>query len=412
MVLPKKTLLITSGVLIATFLTIYFILINPKKNSENEEAEDSFSEKRKVEEAPIPVKVVKARKSELIIRFKSPGQAVCKRVITIKAEVPGIIEELLVDEGKKVKEGELLVRLDNEKYKLQLREAESRRLEKLSRFLIEGEEYSFLSKKGEKRALNKDKIEKEYQRALSLYKQGLISEKEFEKAKRNYELMLIESGEKREEIRASVAGLTQAELEVKRAQMDLERTRIKAPFSGVIANIKVSPKEHIQAGQELFTLVDLNSIYVEAKILESEIGKVKIGREVNIRFSAYPLKVFKGRVKAISPLVDPEEKTCKILINVANPTGEIKPGMHAEVEIAADIYKNRLIIPREAILIRSGGRKLAFVVENGLAKWRYITTGLENENYAEVLEGINEGELVIVEGHFTLAHDARVKIVE
>lgn len=91
--------------------------------------------------------------------------------------------------------------------------------------------------------------------------------------------------------------------------------------------------------------------------------------------------------------------------------GEIKPGMHAEVEIAADIYKNRLVIPREAILVR-GGRKLAFVVQGELAKWRYIKTGLENEKYAEVLEGIKEGELVITEGHFTLAHDARVRIVK
>jgi RND family efflux transporter MFP subunit len=316
-----------------------------------------------------------------------------------------------VEEGKNVKEGDLLVKLDDEKYKLQLREAESRRLEKLSRFLIEGEEYTFLPKKKKSQFKDKNKIKKEYQKALSLYQQGLISEKEFEEIKRKYELALIESGEKREEIRASVAGLTQAELEVKRAQMELEKTLIRAPFSGVITNIKVSPKEHVQAGQELFTLVDLNSIYVEAKILESEIGKIKVGREVNIRFTAYPSKIFKGYVRAISPIVDPEEKTCKIHINVANPAGEIKPGMHAEVEIASDIYEDRLIIPKEAILVR-GGRKLAFVVENGLAKWRYIKTGLENEEYAEVLEGINEGELVIVEGHFTLAHDAKVKIVE
>ncbi len=410
MVLPKRLLLITSGVLILVFLLIYFVLMNPRKNQENNSDEDFPVEKKKVKEAPIPVKVVKAKRDKLIIRLKSPGQAVCKRIITVKAEVPGVIEELLVDEGKKIKEGDLLVKLNDEKYKLQLKEAESRRLEKLSRFLIEGEEYS-LSGKGKKQKFNKEKIEKEYQKALSLYKQGLISEKEFEKAKRNYELMLIESGEKREEIRASVAGLTQAELEVKRAQMELEKTQIKAPFSGVITNIKVSPKEHVQAGQELFTLVDLNSIYVEAKILESEIGKIKEGREVNIRFTGYPSKIFKGYVKAISPIVDPEEKTCKILIDVANPTGEIKPGMHAEVEIAADIYEDRLIIPREAILVR-GGRKLAFVVENGLAKWRYIKIGLENERYAEVLEGVNEGEFVIVEGHFTLAHDAKVKIVE
>jgi multidrug efflux pump subunit AcrA (membrane-fusion protein) len=83
--------------------------------------------------------------------------------------------------------------------------------------------------------------------------------------------------------------------------------------------------------------------------------------------------------------------------------------MHAEVEIAADIYKDRLLVPQEAVLVR-GGRKLVFTVEEGLAKWRYIEVGLENKDYAEVLDGIKEGEMVIVEGHFTLAHDARVQV--
>ena len=80
------------------------------------------------------------------------------------------------------------------------------------------------------------------------------------------------------------------------------------------------------------------------------------------------------------------------------------------MEIPAEIHKDRLLIPQNAVLVR--GRKLAFVVEDGLAKWRYIQVGLENDEYAEVLDGVQEGELVIVEGHFTLAHDARVKIVE
>jgi len=77
--------------------------------------------------------------------------------------------------------------------------------------------------------------------------------------------------------------------------------------------------------------------------------------------------------------------------------------MHADVEIAAEIHKDRLLIPQEAVLVRMG-RKMAFVIEGELAKWRYIDVGLENEDYVEV------GETVIVDGHFTLAHDARVRI--
>ena len=119
---------------------------------------------------------------------------------------------------------------------------------------------------------------------------------------------------------------------------------------------------------------------------------------------------FKGKTKAISPIINPEDKTCTVVIEVDNPQEQIKPGMHAEVEIPAEIYKDILLIPQEAVLVR--GRKLAFAVEEGLAKWRYIQVGLENEDYAEVLEGVEEGELVIIEGHFTLAHDAKVKVVQ
>ena len=114
---------------------------------------------------------------------------------------------------------------------------------------------------------------------------------------------------------------------------------------------------------------------------------------------------------------DPEDKTCKVLIDAPNPREEIKPGMHAEVEIVSDIFENRLLVPQEAILHR-GGRKLVFVYQEGLAKWRYVQTGLENEDYAEILpaerqgEGVAEGEQVLIQGHFTLAHDARVRIIE
>ena len=244
-----------------------------------------------------------------------------------------------------------------------------------------------------------------------------MSQSDFEAAQKDYEIALIEAGRKKDEIMATTKGLTQAELDVKLAQMDLEKTRIRAPFAGILTEIKISPREHIDPGRELCTLVNISRIWVKAKILESEIGKIKAGREVDLRFSAYPGKVFKGTVEAVSPIVNAEDKTCAVHIALSNPAEEIKPGMHAEVEIAAEIYKDRLLVPQEAILVR-GGRKLVFVVENGLAKWRYVKIGLENEIYAEILAGerpeetVNAGDLVIVEGHFTLAHDASVTIRE
>lgn len=193
--------------------------------------------------------------------------------------------------------------------------------------------------------------------------------------------------------------------------MELEKTRITAPFSGVVTQIKVAPGENIEIGREICTLVNLGQLKIEAKVLETLIGKVRLGREADVRFSAYPGKVFRGRVAAISPLVSPTEKTCSVFIHLDNPSGEIKPGMHAEVEIVSEVFPGRLLVPQAAVLVR-GGRPLVFVIENGLAKWRYIQTGEENEQFVEVLDGVKEGEQVIVEGHLTLAHDSPVRVVE
>lgn len=409
MIFSKKILIISLIVIVIAVLAFFVFFREKPDESKEASTQASAEEARKVKETPLPVKVVEAQIGDLIIKLKSPGEAVTNMKINMKAELAGVIKSLNVEESKHVKKGELLIELDDEKYRLDLEQEEATRLKVLSELLVEKQ---FAEPEEIRSGPDREKIQKvkdDYEEARRRFRSGLISRAEFEKASTEYELSLIESGEKKEEIRAAAKGLTQAEIRVKAAQMNLEKTKIKAPFSGIIHDIKVSPQERVTSGRELFTLVNIDRIHVHAKVLESEIGKMKVGREVDLKFSAYPGKIFKGEVKAISPVINPQDKTCNVIIDVANPEEEIKPGMHVEVEIAAEIHKNKLLIPQDAILVRSG-RKLAFVVEEGLAKWRYIEVGLENEDYAEVLDGVKKGESVIIEGHFTLAHDARVRI--
>ncbi len=415
MILSKKILTIIL-VMIGIGAVVFFVFIKDGSEAEQGESSPEASEEtERVDETPIPVKVDTARIGELIITLKSPGEAVTNRMVTVKSEVAGVVKNLHVEDGQHVKEGDLLMELDERQFRLELERAQADRLSKLSELLLE-KQFAGSEAVGEESEMDTiRKAKQEYEKAQELHQKGMISDAEYEEAYKTYELALIESGEKKEEVRSAMKGLTQAEIQVKTAQMNLEKTKIKAPFSGIITDVQVSPQEHITSGRDLFILVNISRIQVHAKVLESEIGKMREGREVTLRFSAYPDRVFKGEVKSISPIVNPEDKTCKVIIDVANPEEEIKPGMHAEVEIAAEIHKDKLLIPQDAVLDR-GGRKLAFVVEDGLAKWRYIQLGLENDEYAEVLpsdregEGIKEGETVIVDGHFTLAHDARVRI--
>jgi RND family efflux transporter MFP subunit len=434
MVIPKKFLSVSFIIIILVVLGYFFVLKKaPAKPGGDANAPAAAATKAgggttaspgsgqtpadKAEAAPLTVKAVPARRGELIIKLKSPGEAFTDSKIALKAEVGGVVRNLAVVEGKHVKAGDVLLELEDREYKLRLDKADALRLRYLSDLFLE-QQYTAEDKALTPAALARlAKSEADFKTATESFAKGTITAAEYEKAQKDYEVELIQAGRKKDEIMASAKGLTQQEIDVKLARMDLDKTIVRAPFPGIITDIKISPRERLDPGRELFTLVDISRIRVKAKVLESEIGKMQSGRSVELRFSAYPGKVFNGVVEAISPIVNADDKTCAVHIAMNNPTEEIKPGMHAEVEIAAEIHKNKLLVPQEAILIR-GGRKLVFVVENGLAKWRYVTIGLESEDFAEILPGerpeetVKEGEMVIVQGHFTLAHDAKVSIKE
>lgn len=414
-------------VLILAAAAVWFLVLDkhpakPENQAENASGASvgtnaAASPDQKVEAAPLPVKVAKAVIGDLVMTLKSPGEAYTEKRIAMKAEVGGVVKNLYAAEGRHVKEGDLLVELEDREYRLRLEKLEAQRLRYLSEFFLE-KQFSGTDQPPAPAIVDKlNKAQADYERISEAFKKGFVSQVDLEKAQADYELVLIESGRKKDEVQASTKGLTQAEVDVKIARLDLEKTRIRAPFAGIVTDIKLSPKERLDGGRELFTLVDISRIKVKAKVLESEVGKVVAGREVELRFSAFPSRAFKGRIEAISPVINAEDKTCGVYVTMDNPSEEVKPGMHAEVEFPTEIFKDRLLVPQQAILVR-GGRKLVFAVEGDVAKWRYIEVGLENERFAEVLPGkepgwgVAAGDTVIVEGHITLAHDTKVSIVQ
>lgn len=415
MIFSKKILTVILIVIIIALIA-YFGFIKNREATADAVSEQSEAE-QKPEDAPLPVSVAEVVRDDLIIKLKSPGEAVTNMQIAMKAEVSGRIKKIYVKESQHVKKGDLLLELDDRNYALDLESYEADRLQTLSDMLVEQRFEAVDDSQGTVDRQVIASSQTQFKEADELYKKGLISRDKYEAARKALEQVLIESGEMKDEIRAAAKGLTQAEIRVKKAQLDLEKTKIRAPFSGIITNIQISPQENLGAGADLFTLVNISRIQVNATILESEIGKMKLGREVDLKFSAFPDRVLKGRVTAISPIVNPEDKTCRVVITMNNPDELIRPGMHAEVEIAAEIYQNRLMVPQDAVVIRNN-RKLVFVFEKGLAKWNYIDVGLENEHFAEVLQdqdqegGLKPGMQVLVDGHFTMAHDARVRIVK
>jgi len=211
---------------------------------------------------------------------------------------------------------------------------------------------------------------------------------------------------------------------LEKAQLEFQRTRVTAPFGGRVADLRVVAGQWVNAGDELMTIVDLNPIRVEVEVLESDVGHLDRGRGAELVFAAFPGERFEGRIESINPLVDQASRKARVTVTLANPQGRILPGFYAEARLDARRLPDRVMVPREAVIERDR-RTLVFLFEasgegdTGTAMWQYVSTGLENGRYVEIIEDpedtstrmLRAGEMVLTEGHFTLVHGAAVRVV-
>ena len=202
----------------------------------------------------------------------------------------------------------------------------------------------------------------------------------------------------------SNVGLTNAELELKELQLVLENSIIRAPFTGKIANINVQDGQFIRAGDELFTIYTDDLLYMECKILESDISNIRTGQQVEI-FPVASQQKCNGKIYEINPLVDNNG-----LVNVKVKVNEFQtllPGMNATATILVPEQKS-LIVPKSAVVIRNG-KPVVFTMEDGLAKWNYVVLGRDNGKELEIKDGLKLGQKVIVSNNLQLGHDSPVK---
>jgi RND family efflux transporter MFP subunit len=329
-------------------------------------------------DVPQPVTGAQVIRDTLWIRVSASGQAEAFRRATLNAQVEGVLTAVPVRENQAVTGSSRLVQIDTTEYALEVAQAQA-----------------------------------DLAAAEADFRQLVLFDDEIDDPAVRAE---------RERIARTRSQLDQRQVALRQAQLRLARTRVLAPFSGRVADVEVVPGQHVTAGTELLTVVELDPIKVEVQVLEAELGSLTQGRRAQVSFAAYPGEVFEGRIETINPLVDPESHTGRVTVLLPNRDHRIKPGMYADVSLDAEALPDRILVPRSAILERGQGvrRTMLFVYESdgerGLAKWRYVATGRENDRYTEIVpseEGrVEPGEVVLVDGHHYLAHDTPVRLVE
>lgn len=308
--------------------------------------------------AKMPVVVSPAKLDTLTIFIYASGTLFASRKADILSETSGRISEVFIEEDRIVNEDEVIAQIDIDELFL-----EEKRLN-----------------------LEKDKALGE----LSAWK-----------------AMDDSIDEEQLKIRT---GLKEIEIELEKLRLQIERAQIKAPFTGTITDFNLEKGMYVSTGSKIASIYDLRNLNVDVRILESEITRIEIGQPAVIQFPGRKGKLYYGRIESIAPFIDRSSRTCRVRVRLVND-GYLREGMYAEVKIGTKRHADKILIPKDALLVRDG-RKLVFAAEEGKAKWQYVETGLENNALLEITDGVLPDQQIIIDGHFSLSHDANIEVTE
>lgn len=337
--------------LIIAILIISFILIGCGSKTQNTNNDPEI-----ISIETTPVKVMKIERT-----LDFSGTIMAWREANLGAQTPGRIEKIYVKEGDEVKEGDLLVQMDD----AQLTQA--RIQYEISR--------------------------QDYERMKPLFEQGSISQQQFDKVKAGYET-------------------------AKSAyELILRNTQLRAPFSGIVTAKRMNEGEvfilapSAQGAPSIINLMQIDFLKVLVNVPESDFPQVRLNQSAKIEVDIYPEKVFTGTVSRVDPAINPVTRTFTVEIKIPNSNKILRPGMFARVKIKTGEVE-AIFVPRSALIKQLGSNIFyVYIAENNTAKRRDVNLGLELNEWVEIKSGLNPEDQLIIKGLGRLKNGSPVKIV-
>lgn len=295
------------------------------------------------------------------------GNVDTKQNIVITPETSGILTQVLVKEGQRVSKGQILARVDDNGLSQQLSQLQ----------------------------IQADLAKTTYERQKRLWDQKIGSEIQYLQSKSSYEAQ---------------------QKAVDQMKIQLSKTAIRAPFSGVIDDVITEQGSVVGAGQSpIIRIVNLRNMYIEAVIPEKYLTNVKKGKAVEVYFPILG-KTINSKIRQAGDFIDPNNRTFKVEIAVPNKEGNIKPNLTAKLKINDYTNPKAILIPQSIISENAEGQQYIFIADemkgkNAKAKKVIITTGKTQGDYIEIIDGLADGSAVIKEGARSVKDGQEVQII-
>jgi membrane fusion protein (multidrug efflux system) len=318
--------------------------------------------------AAVPVKVENVQRREISNYILANTTLEAFQWVDVRSRTSGQVVAILKEEGDLVKVGSVLARLDAEAARLQVTQME-------------------VAHQDAQRAFNRDE---------KMYQKKLVSDERFENAKTQ---------------------LDRAVAQLEQAKLNLSYTTISSPVEGTLTIRSVEVGNMVTNNLVVFSVADFDPLLARIRIPEKNIGKVAVGQGARIQVESAPGKIFEGRVKMISPVVNPESGTIKVTIEIPGGGSELlRPGMFASIYIITETHENALVIPKKSLVLEGEGNQIFVYEENeetgaGKAARRKVKVGFSDNEWLEVLTGLSDTDKVITVGQEGLRPGTAVRLV-
>ncbi|MFB3883919.1 MAG: efflux RND transporter periplasmic adaptor subunit [Thermodesulfobacteriota bacterium] len=386
------------------------------------------SASQRIGRGEIPVEVSTVVQRKLTYSFIANGDIAPLMQVDLFPKVSGYLEKIYVQIGDSVRQGQVIAQIDRAEFLQKVKEVEAKVAQAKAQYAeleagtrIEDVRQAEEAVKQAQSRFNNARLQRD--RVLALYNRQVISKKEADVSEMEYnvaeaqlasaeqQLKMLKEGARTEVKAASLGKLKEMEAILAQEQIRLQNTQIVAPFSGEIVRRNVDSGALVSPSTPLVTLVHLDTLKVLANVIEKDISLVKPGMKAKILTEAYPEKTFEGIIVRMNKALDLATRTLQVEINIPNPGHLLKAGMFARIEVALMEKPDALVVPREAV-IEEAGKQSVFVVEGNQALRKPIVMGIEQGGLVEVIEGLKEGDKVVVRGQQSIKDRSTIRVVE
>jgi HlyD family secretion protein len=361
-----------------------------------------------------PSSLATVEQGDLARSVVATGKIEPRSKVEVKSKASGIVKKIYFDYGDRVAVGDVLVELDKEELQARVREARANRL--AADAALEAAQATYKRHQTEAAGPDVPFTKAAMERARRLQGDGLIAQSLLEDAERDYQLALHRQmmavgnlGVSEAEVARAQAQVAQAQAALDRAEEDLRNSTIVSPMNGLVLSRDVEVGDAVSSililGSQatlVMTLGDVGSVYVLGKVDEADIGKVFLGQPARIVVESFKDKTFEGQVTKISPLGVEKDNvtTFEVRVSIENPTGELKANMSANAEIILEEKHGVLMIPESAV-VYDHERNTSVETPDGNSEIGRrsvpVKLGIANGVKAEVLEGLEEGQQIILQ---------------